>query len=94
MEVNGTSGIDMYLIDICWKNFHLIEVPEGRFYATYFSTVLYVRVHCKIQNLFGCAIIFHCLYMPPRYASEIQEPFFYVQHSITGTANLRDKYNQ
>jgi len=94
MEVNVTSGIEMDLIDIRWKNFHLIEVPEGRFHATYLSTVLYVRVHCKTWKSFGCAIILHCLYMPPRCASETQEPFFYVQHSITRTANLSDKYNQ
>jgi hypothetical protein len=39
-----TSVIEMDLIDIRWKNFHLIEVPEVRFYATYFNTALYLRV--------------------------------------------------
>ena len=68
--MNGTSGIEMAVIDIRWKNFHLIEVPEVRFYATYMNTVLDVRVQCKTQNLFGRAIIFHCRYMPLRCVAE------------------------
>jgi len=75
MKVNGTSGIEMAVIDIRWTNFHLIEVPEARFYATYMNTVLNVRVQCKTQNLFGCAIIFHCRYMPLRCVAETPESF-------------------
>ena len=65
----------MDLSDIRWKNFHCIEVPEVRFYATYLSTVLNLRVQCKTQNLFGCAIIFHRHYRPPRSVAETQERF-------------------
>ena len=75
MQVHGTSGIEIYLIDTRWKNFHLIEVPEVRFYATYLNTVLYLRVQCKTQNLYGCAIVFHCLYMPVRCVAETQRRF-------------------
>jgi len=76
MQVNVTSGIEMAVIDIRWKNFYLIEVPEVRFYATYMNTVLNFRVQCKTQNFFGCAIIFHCRYMPPRCVAETPESFF------------------
>jgi hypothetical protein len=52
MNVYGTSGIEMDLNDICWKNFHLIEVPEVSLYATYLNTVPYLRIQCKTRNLF------------------------------------------
>ena len=62
--------------DIGWQNFHLIEVPEVRFHAAYLNTILNLRIQYKIENLFRCAVVFHCRYVPPRRVAEAHERFY------------------